>query len=183
MKVAKIKKQVKKQDINSVETYSLKSMIKILVTLLVIFGIFYFITVLLVDNRKEENEDNNAVSVIDSSKIILSQLLNRKEDEYYVIATKESLYKSSYIKTNYVEFYNNYINSYKQQENSVAFYYVDLDNALNKNFIGEKLNISNNIEQIKLNDEVLFKVKDGKIKKYYVGKDEILDELSKLKEI
>lgn len=183
MKVAKIKKQTKKQDINSVETYSLKSMIKILVALLVIFGIFYFITVLLVDNRKSEKDNNNDVSVIDSSKIILSQLLNRKEEEYYVIATKESLYKSSYIKTNYVEFYNNYINSYKQQENSLAFYYVDLDNALNKTFLSEELNISNKLDQLKLNDEVLFKIKNGKIKKYYVGKDEILDELSKLKEI
>lgn len=179
MKVAKIKKQAQKENINSVETYSLKSMIKILISLLVIFGIFYFITVLLIDNRKEE-DSNSSPAVIDSSKITLSQLLNRKEEEYYVIATQESLYESSYIETNYIEFYNNYINSYKQEENSIAFYYVDLDSALNKKFLGEELNITNNIQELKLNDEILFKIVDGKIENYYVGKDEILDKLSEL---
>ena len=84
MKIAKIKKQPQKEIANSVETYSFKSMIKILISLLVIFGIFYFITILLIDNRKLEDVGSSP-AVIDSSKITLSQLLNRKEDEYYVI--------------------------------------------------------------------------------------------------
>jgi hypothetical protein len=101
--------------------------------------------------------------------------LNRKETEYYVIATKPSLYES-----NYISLYNNYINKYKQKEDSYSFYYVDLDNALNKNYMSGDLSITSDISKLQLNDEVLFKIKDGIIEKYYVGKDKILDKLSKM---
>ena len=36
--------------------------------------------------------------------------------------------------------------------------------------------------EIKLNDEVLFKIEDGKIEEYFVGSKDILEELSDLKE-
>ena len=145
MKVAKIRKkaEIKKETMG--ETYSVNNMVKILVILLLIFGIFYGITILLVKNNKQE--DNNPVSVIDSTKITLSQLLNRSEDEYYVIATKASLYESAYVETNYIEFYNNYINQYKQEEESLKFYYVDLDSALNKKYYTDELTITNELSE------------------------------------
>ena len=178
MKVAKIKKKELKEAVNNVEEYSLAKMGKIIGILLVLFVAFYFITVVVVKNRGQE-ETNNPV-VVDSSKITLSQLLNRKEDEYYVIATKSSLYGNSYVSTDYADFYNTYINKYKQKEEALPFYYVDLDSALNKNYFGEELNITDDISKLKLNDEVLFKVKNKKIEKTYVGKDKILDKLSRL---
>lgn len=177
MKVAKIKNNNKKQVEIENEQYSLKNMLIIIITLLVIFGIFYFITTLIV---KEPNNEENAPVVLDSSKITINQLLNRNNDEYYVIATKESLYESSYMQTNYVELYNNYINSYKQKENSLEFYYIDLDDALNKNYLSDKVNISNNLSELKLNDEVLFKIKGNKIEESYIGKEEIIGKLSSL---
>ena len=33
---------------------------------------------------------------------------------------------------------------------------------------------------MKLNDDVLFRIKDGKISKTYIGKDKIIDKLSTL---
>ena len=57
-----------------------------------------------------------------------------------------------------------------------------LVNAINKTYIGNELNITNNINEIKLNDDVLFKIKDNKIEKYFVGSKEIIKELSNLKE-
>lgn len=179
MKVAKIRKKEKTTEAEQQESYSIKSMIKILIILLAIFGIFYLVTTILVKDRGV-NDSDNLTSVIDSSKITLSQLLNRSEEEYYVIATKSSLYESSYIETNYIEFYNNYINQYKQNEDSLPFYYVDLDSALNKNYFGDELNITDEISKLKLNDEVLFKINNGKIQKTYIGKEDILDKLSRL---
>jgi len=44
------------------------------------------------------------------------------------------------------------------------------------------LNISNEISELKLNDETLFKIKNGKIEEYFVGSKEILKALSTLKE-
>lgn len=178
MKVAKIKKESKKDQLIQEETYSIKNLIKILIILLLIFGVFYFITTLFV---KEKNvNDGNSTGVIDNSKITLSQILSQKENEYYVIATKKSLYDSSYIKTNYIGLYNEYINKYKQKEDSLAFYFVDLDNALNKKYLSDKLNIVDEISELKINDEVLFKIKNKKIEKSYVGKDKIIDKLSRL---
>ena len=178
MKVARIKKKESKEVVNIEEGYSLKNMLKIIAILLVIFGVFYFITTIFVKDKNNDND--NSVAVVDSAKITLSQLLNRKEDEYYVIATKASIYDSSYLDTNYISFYNEYINSYKQKENSLSFYYIDLDNALNKKYFGTELNITEDIESLMLNDEVLFKINNGKIEKTYIGKDNILDKLSRL---
>ena len=180
MKVAKIRKkeEAKTKIMDTSETYSIKSMIKILFIILLIFGIFYFVTFLLVKNRGQQ--DDSSAAVIDSTKITLSQLLNRNENEYYVIATKASIYDSSYINANYIELYNSYINTYKQEEKSLPFYYVDLDSALNKKYVSEESNIDNELSELKINDEVLFKIKDGKIEKTYIGKDEILDKLSRL---
>ena len=159
------------------DTYSLKSLLSIIVIITIILGIFYFITTLVV-HPVEENEVNNAITEIDSTKITLNNLLNRKESEYYVLATKES----NNTQVNYIMLYNNYINEYTKDEKSLPFYNVDLNDALNKNYISEKLNISNEITEIILNDEVLFKVKDGKIEKYFVGSKDILKVLSNLKE-
>ena len=179
MKVAKIRKKEEKKVENNVNEYSAKKIVSIFGTIILILVIFYFITVLLVNNKKETNNDNS-VSVIDSSKIILSQLLDQKHDEYYVLATKASLYGTSYMGTDYISLYNSYINEYKQKEESLIFYYVDLDNALNKKYVTENINITDDIESLELNNEVLFKIKNGKIEKYYVGKTEILDKLSRL---
>ena len=57
---------------------------------------------------------------------------------------------------------------------------IELDNALNKKYYSEDSNITNDLLELKLNDEVLFKIKDGKIEKTYEGKDKIIEKLSKL---
>lgn len=176
MKKAKLIKNNKKEQVVENDTYSFKKLLLIIIVLSVLFGVFYFITSLLVDPI-EKNETDNEVIEIDESLIHLGNLLNRKEKEYYVLATK----KSKNNQTDYQNLYNQYITKYTENEESLKFYNVDLDNAINKTYIGEELNITNNINEIKLNDDVLFKIKDSKIEEYYVGNSEILEALSKLK--
>lgn len=177
MKKAKLKKIEKKEKNVQKDTYSFKNLLLIIVILVVLFSIFYFITTLFV-KPEEKNVTNNQITEINSKKIVINKLLSQKEEEYYVIATKKP--KNS--KANYLELYNNYIEAYKKEEGSLPFYNVNLDDAINKSYIGDKLNISDNIDELKVNNEVLFKIKDGKIDKYYVGNKDILDALSKLKE-
>ena len=176
MKVAKIKKTKKKEEVVIDDAYSIKNIIKIMVILFILFGLFYLITYFLVKDRKIETPTQE--SVIDSSKIVLGQLLNRNEKEYFVLATKSD--NSNYSGANYLELYNNYINNYSQKEEALPFYYVDLNNALNKKYYSDELNITEEIENMKLNDDVLFRIKDGKISKTYIGKDKIIDKLSTL---
>ena len=181
MKKAKLIKTNKKEEKRNVEeSYSLKQLVLIIVVIISILGIFYFITTLVVKPQNQESE--NIQTQIDSTKITLNNLLDRKENEYYVLATMESLYKNINSEIKYLELYNNYITEYKKSEKSLPFYTINLDDALNKNYLSDELNISNNISEIKLNDEVLFKIKNQEVSKYFVGNKAILDELSKLKE-
>ena len=182
MKKAKlIKTNKKEQKTVEQDTYSLKNLIRIIIVLVVILGIFYLITTLVVDPVKKDNANNSATQ-IDSTKITLNNLLNRKEEEYYVLATKESLYDSANSKIDYSGLYNNYIKEYTSLEDALTFYNVDLDDALNKNYISDELNITDDLSKIKLNDEVLFKIENGEIEEYFVGSKDILEELSDLKE-
>ena len=177
MKKAKLVKNNKKQEIMEKDTYSLKSFLLIILVLVIILGIFYFITTLVVKPVNPTNKDNG-VTIIDSTKITLSNLLNRKEEEYYVLATKQN----NNAQANYQTLYNNYINEYKKQEDALTFYNVNLDDALNKNYISDELNITNDLSELKVNDDILFKIKDNKIEEYFAGNKNILKELSTLKE-
>ena len=178
MKKAKLIKNNKKQEVKiEKDSYSLKNFLFIIILLVIILGIFYFITTLVVKPIDNKNV-NSGITVVDSSKITLNNLLNRKENEYYVLATKET----NNSQVDYKNLYNNYINQYKTKENALTIYNVDLDDALNKNYISNELNITNNLSELKVNDDVLFKIKNNKIKEYFVGSSDILKELSALKE-
>ena len=178
MKKAKLKNKIETKEIEMESEYSVRNLIKILIIIILCFCLFYSITVLFLSNRENKVEENPVI--IDSSNIIFSQLLNRKENEYYVLATKLNENKSIYMDLNYNAFYKEYIYSYKQLPDSLEFYYIDLDSALNKSNFKDELNITSNISELTINDDVLFKIKDGKIEKTYIGREKILDKLSRL---
>ncbi len=177
MKKAKLVKNNKKQEIIEKDSYSLKSFLLIILVLVIILGIFYFITTLVVKPVNPTDNDNG-VTIIDETKITLNNLLNRKEKEYYVLATKQN----NNAQANYQTLYNNYINEYKKQEGALTFYNINLNDALNKSYISNELNISNDLSELKVNDDILFKIKDNKIEEYFAGNKNILKGLSTLKE-
>ena len=181
MKAAKLRKinSNKKVEVKN-DDYSIQKMLKIVLLLIVIFGTFYLITYFVVNNRKETK--NNTYTVIDSSKILLNNLFSKPEEEYYVLATMPSKYESSYKMIDYDKLYDEYVNKYKQQDDTATFYYINLDDALNKSYIGEETVISNDLSELKLSDDVLFKIKDKEIETAYVGKSEIIDALSSIGE-
>ena len=85
MKTARIRKKEKKETKVIEQEYSIKSLVKIILTVSIIFCSFYLITKLFV---KPSSNNEDTPSVIDNTKITMNQLLNRKSDEYYVLATK-----------------------------------------------------------------------------------------------
>lgn len=175
MKKAKLNKQTKKEQKHiEKDTYSFKNLILIILIIIVILGVFYGITTLFV--KPVYIPKDEVVSEINSEKISLNNLLNRKEKEYYVLATK----KSDNEKVDYIKLYNNYIDKYSKQDQAITFYSVNLDDIINKSYVGKELKISNEISEIKLNDEVLFKIKNNTVEEYFVGSKKILDELNNL---
>lgn len=180
MKKAKLIKKTEKEKIIENE-YSLKAMIKTIIILLIVFGLFYLITYFVV-NKENKVVSNETPAVIDNEKITVSNLFSQKEDEYYVIATKKSMYEKAATKyePNYIEMYDNYISKYQQQDDSLKVYKVDLDSAFNKNYLSDKTNISNDLQELKIGNEVLIKISNKKIKEYYVGHSDIIDALKSL---
>ena len=181
MKKAKIAKTIeKKQTVNENDNYSIKKLLMIILSLVIVFSIFYFITTLIVKPSKKGSGTNNLIQEIDTTKITLNHLLDRNETDYYVLVTKPSLYESKILKINYIEIYNNYIKDYKNKDDSKKFYSVNLDDVLNKKYASDDINISENLNELKLNDEILFKISNHSIDKYYVGREEIIKALSNL---
>ena len=176
MKVAKIKKtEVKKKAIVVEENdFTIKKLVGTIVSILWAIALFYGITVLVVKPLVESPK--KGIVEIDTTKITMNQVLTRKESEYYVLAVKESEYINLYTNLNYFELYNNAINKYKENEDSLNFYWVDMDDAFNGAHWGEEVDIDNLI----INDDTLFKVSDGRISNYYVGHEDILEALQNL---
>lgn len=176
MKVAKLKKTNEKKKVVEVEEteFSVKKLIQTVVIILLVLTVFYIITVFVV--KPTVNEKNSEHVQFDTTKITMNQLLTRKEDNYYVLAVKESAYLNLYTTFNYFELYNNYIKQYTAKENSLKFYWIDMDDAFNASHWSNELDIDNFI----INDDVLFRVSDGKLSSYYIGHEEILKELQKI---
>ena len=51
---------------------------------------------------------------------------------------------------------------------------------MNKAYISDKNNITDDLSELRVNDEVLFKIKDKKIVEFYIGSKDILSALKKL---
>lgn len=177
MKAARIKKINKEKEKLIQEEYSIKKLLILIILITAVFFLFYFITTLLV---KPTLEKNDSVEQADSSEISLNHLLDKEETEYYVIAIENNIKSSSLTNVNYAELYNKYINDYNVKDDALKFYTIDLNASINKKYLDENMNITNNLSELKLNDETLFKINNGKISEYYVGKTEIIKVLSNL---
>ena len=176
MKVAKLKKTKEKKQVMNIEEseFTIKNLIKTLIIIFLVLAIFYFITVLVV---KPLTQPKNTTPVqLDSSKITMGQLLTRKEENYYVLAVKDSAQLDLYSNLNYFDVYNNYIEKYSEKEEALKFYWIDMDDALNGAYWSDELDIDNYI----INDDVLFRVSNGKLVKYFVGHDDIIKGLQDL---
>lgn len=175
MKVAKIKKVEKKERKMEVEEqeFTIKKFAQTVLTILLVLAIFYIITIIVIKPLTQSKENNKEY---DPQKITMNQLLKVKEEEYYVLAVKESEQFNLHAGLSYFNLYNSYISKYKENEDSLNFYWIDMDDAINGSHWGEEFNI----DTLTINDEVLFKISDGKIEDYFVGHNDILEELQGL---
>lgn len=168
-------KKIKEQPVTLDDNYQAKNMFIIIIIIVVLLVPLYFITTLVLDNNKKETKttENNTPVEIQTEKILVGQLLNRKDSSYYVIAYKKDNKMSS--------LFNQYINDYKKNEEHLNIYKIDLDEGLNKNYISDTTNITDELKDLKLSDTTLFKIVDGKIDSYYVGNNDVIDALKELK--
>ena len=185
MKRARIRnnKNNKDREIIVNEEYSISKLLKIVFIISLIFSLFYIITIFVSKNISDDSDSSVKSTLVEDfdNKISFGELLTQEEEEYYVLATMESKYKNvGNYSAAYITLYNNYIKDYKEKENSLTIYNINLDNVLNKAYISDKNNITDDLSELRVNDEVLFKIKDKKIVEFYIGSKDILSALKKL---
>ena len=151
-------------------------LILLIVIVAIAFAIFYVITLFVVkkDENKTTTQEETTEATIQYQKILVGNILSQKEDEYYVL-----IYKND---DKYVEAYKNNLTYYAMtKEDSVPYYFVELDNSLNKSFITEKskLNVEN-AKDLRFSQTTLLRIKEGKIISTYEGKERIIGKLDRM---
>lgn len=173
-KEKKVKSNIGKMKVKTTEQIELKNfLIVILVVLVCVLGLYFmtraFVTKDLFGN--DETEEKEVAGTVNYDVAIMGQLLNRPYSEYYVIiydAGGEYMYDMSSL-----------VSSYKALEKHKHIYTIDLGNELNASYYSpEEVNTkAKSLEEIKLGDTTLIKVKDGKINKYIVDYEKMKSEL------
>ena len=168
-------KKIKNNSVFSSDNEMAK-LILLIVIVAIAFAIFYVITLFVV--KKDENNttqpETQQEATIQYQKILASNALSQKEGEYYVLAYMDD--------DKYVESYKNNLTYYAMtKEDSVPYYYIELDNTFNQSFIAEtsKLNVEK-AKDLRFSQTTLLRIKEGKIISTYEGKDNIVGKLDRM---
>lgn len=167
-------KKNKTQKYVTEEQMEIKKFIFVLLGLLILLVGVYFFTRAFVtkDLHKSTNNDvNYTEGKVSYDVVVVGTMLNRPVSEYYVYAFSNEDTKAIY--------YNTLVSKYSTNEKALQVYYLDIDNALNKDYV-DKSNASKSfttINDLKLGELTLMKVKDGKVTKYMTNEEEIKKEL------
>lgn len=109
-------------------------------------------------------------ATISYENILAGTIFNRQSGEYYVMIADFSSDDNIYL--------SSLGSLYKNKEDKLNLYSVDLGNEMNKSIIGETSNPSaQSVESLSINEPTLILVKDGRNSKYIPGFDNIKTEL------
>lgn len=165
----KVKNKVKKNKVNyrTTEQDEIKKFLIVMVVVLACVGAIYLTTRAFVtkDLFKDKTEEAETVTpgIINYEVTIMGQLLNRPYDEYYV-----AIYNTA--EGDYINDMSTLVYNYAKKEKHLHIYTVDLSNVFNSDYYDpENVNVNaKTLEEIKVGDITLIKVKGGKINKYIV---------------
>lgn len=135
-------------------------LVKILVVVVVCLGIVYFATAIATGEISFKDKETVEEEItIQYDEIIAGEILNRKKSDYYVLLFKFTDDKGANLIS--------YNDLYKKVTGSLPVYLVDLDKGFNSVLSydeNDKIEeLPNNINNLKVNDTTLLKIKDGKV--------------------
>jgi len=156
---------MKKNNKNYNQEYEIGNLFKIILVILIIFGLFYVLTYYIQNNKTAENnsDTSNAITTIQYDEILMGEILNQSEDEYYVLlVTKEE----------YTDKYKEYISEYSSNH---KFYYSLIDNGMNSRYLSDTSNLKvENIDELRVVGTSLIKVSSNKISEVYDGNSSVM---------
>lgn len=113
------------------------------------------------------NKKNDVVEEIDNKMVIVGTMFNIEEIDYLVLAYD--------MKAEDKDFYSILASKYNGTSN---FYYLDLSSGFNRDYVGDKTVISNDLSKLKFGGATLLIINKDKIVKSYIGEDAIVNYLN-----
>lgn len=163
---------MKKNNKSYNQDFEVGNLVKIILVILVVFGLFYVLTYYIQKNKKTESNNNdtkNTITTIQYDEILMGEILNQSENEYYVLLVKNE---------DYTKTYKEYINKYS---NGNKFYYSLIDNGMNSRYLSDTSNLNvENIDELKVVGTSLVKVNSGKIIESYDGNSSVMQAFIKM---
>lgn len=163
----KNKKDSKKEIIN--EKNEIKNLVLLVLCVTIIFFMFYGLTLLIM---KKDNGIKNT-NKIDFNQILISHLLNQPDKNYYVLVTIENDQNNNT--------YDSLKEEYYKKENHKMIYNANLNDPLNKLFVGDTTSLEGNILDFRFDKSTLVEIEDGIVKGIYEGSTDILAKLNDIK--
>ncbi len=163
---------MKKNNKSYNQDFEVGNLVKIILVILVVFGLFYVLTYYIQKNKKTESNNNdtkNTITTIQYDEILMGEILNQSENEYYVLLVKNE---------DYTKTYKEYISKYS---NGNKFYYSLIDNGMNSRYLSDTSNLNvENIDELKVVGTSLVKVNSGKIIESYDGNSSVMQAFIKM---
>ena len=151
-----LKSERNKIDKQVSENSSISDAIKLIIVILVILLVFYLLTMVIL-SKKTSTVVNNAS--IQYTKILAGESFNQKEDDYLVFYY--SMKDDDSMK------YADFISKYREKEEHLPIYTVDLSEGFNKKYLSDLENrLASSASELKLNGTTLIHFKENKIDEY-----------------
>ena len=164
MKKAVIKNK-KTAKVEKNEISELRKLAYIFGSMLLIFVAFYGIACLKMKSDKKDD----VAQTIQYNKILVNNILKQNNDEYYVLIYNDE------------KDYSGYYYYYLQKDNSLATYFVDLEDAFNKNYKSEESSLFvETLEKFKIKEDTLLKISNGKVVDAKEGQENIANYIKEL---
>ena len=152
-------KKLKSINYESNDTKEIKSLIIITVVVVIIAVGLFFLTNYLNNKKTSSN------TKIDYDTCIVGNMFNRPYNEYYVF-----LYSST---DKNASTYKGLITSYKDKDDALKIYYVDMNDKFNSAYLSEASNKKpTDVNEVKIKESALILIKDGKVEKYFESLEE-----------
>ena len=171
--IKQTKKEEKKFKLDvkgSNDTEALNNVFKYLIVVVIIFVGVYFLTDYITNHSSNSNYKKQVgEATIQNDKILAGSTFNKSDEEYYVLfydVTGDSTYTDLY-------------DSYKEKEDHIPIYYVDTNEGLNRDYVGEDVNEEpTEASEIKVNGPTLMKIENKEVVEFITDEDEIKEKLS-----
>ena len=169
------KNNKKEKNINKIEhetamDSSIKNKIFIVIGILVFLLAFYLLTLYITNknNPKKDDTDTKEKITFSYDEILLGRSLSMQDDEYLVLFYDKSDEKQS-------EIYDQLYNDYKNKEDHLSIYYVDMSSGLNKKFSTTEESNKNpsDVSEFLINGPTLIRVNNHIVQDYYEGEESI----------